>query len=89
MSLLRLALRLCAAAALTMAGCGSGGQSRALAYKDVQIAELETQVGDLKQELASKEAELAALQSRQATRTDDLSSWNWSPTFLYCMDSTT
>jgi len=61
MSTLRTIPLLIAVLALTLGGCG--GNSRDLAYKNVQIAELEAQNEDLKSRLAAKEARIASLQS--------------------------
>jgi len=57
-------LLLVAIMALALGGCGS--KTRELAYKKVQIQELERYVADLEAQLAAKDAELAQLRAGTA-----------------------
>lgn len=58
------------AIAVMLAGCGGSDQARAVAYRDVQIAELETQVEDLGGELAAARARVAELEAREPAPVD-------------------
>ncbi|MDA3963324.1 MAG: flagellar motor protein MotB [Planctomycetota bacterium] len=66
----RIALAIPVCAGLFLAGCGGSDQSREIAYRDVHIAELETQVSDLNGELAGARSRLADMENQPAPAAD-------------------